>query len=57
MKHAKVQNLRALREEMKAVARGERPASPDAGQTEFQLGRSDRSAADTGQSTPACFDP
>ena len=30
MKHAKVQNLRALREEMKAVARGERLALADA---------------------------
>jgi predicted transcriptional regulator len=30
MKRAKVQNLRSLREEMKAVARGERPAPPDA---------------------------
>src|SRR6266699_1780410 len=29
MKHAKVQNLRALREEMKAVARGGRPAPAD----------------------------
>ena len=30
MKHAKVQSLRSLREEMKAVARGERPAPADA---------------------------
>ena len=31
----KVQNLRSLREEMKAVARGERPASVDAGKPSF----------------------
>src|ERR1700704_3222199 len=35
MKHAKVQNLRALRDEMKAVARGERPAPADAGKPSF----------------------
>src|SRR5882672_7491848 len=35
MKHPKVQNLRALREEMKAVARGERPSPADAGKTSF----------------------
>ncbi len=35
MKHARVQNLRALREDMKAVARGERPASSDARKTSF----------------------
>jgi predicted transcriptional regulator len=35
MKHAKVQNLRALREEMKAVARGERPAPAEAGKPSF----------------------
>ena len=35
MKHAKIQNLRALREEMKAVARGERPAPADARKTSF----------------------
>lgn len=35
MKHAKVQNLRALREEMKAVARGERPTPPDASKPSF----------------------
>lgn len=36
MKKAKVQSLRALREEeMKAVARGERPAPPDAGKPSF----------------------
>jgi len=31
----KVQNLRSLREEMKAVARGERPAPSDAGKPSF----------------------
>ncbi len=31
----KVQNLRSLREEMKAVARGERPAPVDAGKPSF----------------------
>jgi len=31
----KVQNLRALREEMKAVARGERPPPVDAGKSSF----------------------
>jgi predicted transcriptional regulator len=31
----KVQNLRSLREEMKAVARGERPAPADAGKPSF----------------------
>ncbi len=31
----KVQNLRSLREEMKAVARGERPAPADAGKSSF----------------------
>ena len=35
MKHAKVQSLRSLREEMKAVARGERPAPADARKTSF----------------------
>jgi predicted transcriptional regulator len=35
MKHAKVQNLRSLREEMKAVARGERAAPPDARKGSF----------------------
>jgi predicted transcriptional regulator len=35
MKRAKVQNLHALREEMKAVARGERPAPPDAAKSSF----------------------
>src|SRR6266571_2271493 len=35
MKHAKIQNLRALREEMKAVARGERLAPPSASKTSF----------------------
>ena len=35
MKHVKVQNLRALRDEMKAVARGERPAPADAGKPSF----------------------
>src|SRR6266571_297881 len=35
MKHAKIQNLRALREEMKAVARGERSAPADAGKPSF----------------------
>jgi predicted transcriptional regulator len=31
----KIQNLRSLREEMKAVARGERPALADAGRPSF----------------------
>ena len=31
----KVQNLRSLREEMKAVARGERPPAVDAGKSSF----------------------
>ncbi|PYR45915.1 MAG: MarR family transcriptional regulator [Acidobacteria bacterium] len=35
MKHAKVQNLRSLREEMKAVARGERRAPADARKASF----------------------
>ena len=35
MKSAKVQSLRALREEMKAVARGERRAPADAGKPSF----------------------
>src|SRR5437773_404010 len=35
MKHPKVQNLRALREEMKAVVRGERSAPADAGKPSF----------------------
>ena len=35
MKHAKVQSLRSLREEMKAVARGERPAPADARKASF----------------------
>ena len=35
MKHAKVQSLRSLREDMKAVARGERRASRDAGTPSF----------------------
>jgi predicted transcriptional regulator len=35
MKSAKVQTLRSLREEMKAVARGERPAPSDAGKPSF----------------------
>jgi predicted transcriptional regulator len=35
MKKAKVQSLQSLRKEMKAVARGERAAPPDAGQPSF----------------------
>ena len=35
MKKAKIQNLRALRDEMKAVARGERSAPPDAAKPSF----------------------
>lgn len=35
MKHFKVQGHASLREEMKAVARGERPAPEDAGGTTF----------------------
>ena len=35
MKHAKVQNLRTLREEMKAVARGERQAPANARKASF----------------------
>jgi predicted transcriptional regulator len=35
MKSAKVQSLRSLREEMKAVARGERSAPSDAGKPSF----------------------
>lgn len=35
MKRAKVQSLQSLREEMKAVARGERPAPPDAAKPSF----------------------
>ena len=37
MKNPKVQKLRSLREEMKAVARGERPAPADAGKPSFEL--------------------
>src|SRR5437773_11537198 len=35
MKHAKVQSLRSLREELKAVARGEKPAPADASKPSF----------------------
>lgn len=35
MKTYKIQNLRSLREEMKAVARGERPAPTDAARPSF----------------------
>lgn len=35
MKPAKVQNIQSLREEMKAVARGDRPAPADAGKPSF----------------------
>lgn len=35
MKSAKVQSLQSLRQQMKAVARGERPAPPDAGKPSF----------------------
>jgi predicted transcriptional regulator len=35
MKRAKIQNLRALREEMKAVARGHRPAPSSASRPSF----------------------
>lgn len=35
MKKARVQSLHALRDEMKAVARGERPAPPDARKPSF----------------------
>lgn len=35
MNRAKVQSLHALREEMKAVVRGERPAPPDAAKPSF----------------------
>lgn len=36
MSGPKIQSLAALREEMKAVARGERPAPPDAARPSFQ---------------------
>lgn len=35
MKSAKVESLQSLREQLKAVARGERPAPPDAGKPSF----------------------
>ena len=35
MKNPKIQNLRSLREEMKAVTRGNRPAPADAGKPSF----------------------
>jgi predicted transcriptional regulator len=35
MKRARVQTLRSLRDEMKAVARGDRPAPPDAAKPSF----------------------
>lgn len=35
MKRAKVKSLQSLREEMRAVARGERPAPPDAAKPSF----------------------
>ena len=35
MKHFKIQGHASLREEMKAIARGERPAPKDAGGTTF----------------------
>ena len=35
MKRYKIQNLASLEQEMRAVARGEQPASPDAGQPSF----------------------
>lgn len=35
MKSAKVESLQSLRDEMKAVARGDRPAPPDAGTPSF----------------------
>ena len=35
MKNPKIQNLRSLREEMKSVARGKRPAPADAGKPSF----------------------
>ena len=35
MTRYKIQSMRSLREEMKAVARGERPASADAGKPSF----------------------
>ena len=35
MKNPKIQNLRSLREAMKAVARGNRPAPADAGKPSF----------------------
>lgn len=35
MRHAKVQSLQSLREEMRAVARGERPTAADAGKPSF----------------------
>ena len=49
MKHAKVQNLRALREEMKAVARGERHIPEIRGlarDAELELSRAIAIAAD-----------
>ena len=39
MKNVKIQSLRSLREEMKAVARGERPAPADAGRPSFNAVR------------------
>src|SRR3989442_16020312 len=39
VKERKIQSLRSLREEMKAVARGERPAPLDAGRPSFNFAR------------------
>ena len=35
MKHYKIQNMQSLEAEMRAVARGEKPASPDAARPSF----------------------
>jgi predicted transcriptional regulator len=35
-KHYKIQSLRSLEQEMRAVARGDRPAPPDAGMPTFE---------------------
>jgi hypothetical protein len=45
MKHTKIQSLRSLRTEMKAVARGEKPAPADANNRSFNSAEASKDPA------------
>ena len=49
MSEYKIQSHKDLREEMKTVARGEKPAPADAAKASFEFGGSAASIADAGE--------